>query len=131
MARFVVHRVNQSKWPPEEIPDEDHLYYRIHKNFLRTGGKIVGACFVPQGPALSCDWCKYSTSKETLNRAKVPYKNIVVSFVVRELREISLTVTHTPSQTNRAHTDVKDVRASYEQLEARDRMATFAVVVEP
>jgi hypothetical protein len=38
-------------WPTEQIPDEDQLYYRVHKTYLRLDEiepAAFTACFLPK-----------------------------------------------------------------------------------
>jgi len=92
----------------EDIGDIDKLYYRIHKTWIKDDGKIKSGAFIERGNGMSTDWEKYSIPENTRNRATSNSKlNGVVSFITGNLRKLTLTVQHTPSEDNRAHTDIK------------------------
>lgn len=99
-------------WPIEVIPNNSRLYYRIHQTFIRNG-KMVPSVFKERGEGESCgmstDWEKYSTPEESRNRAPIPEKNGIVSFIAGNLRDVNLEVIHAPSNHNRAHTNVKGI----------------------
>ena len=102
----------------EDIPSNDILYYRVHKTKIDQEEvdekkKIMLITFDPQtkgSTEMSTDWCKYSSSLDTQNRAKVPFDNGVLSFNVEDVRNAPypLVVRHDPTLTehfkNRAHT---------------------------
>ena len=94
----------------ENIPSTDRLFYRIHENQLGPNKKIVPGCFRQIGEgdsrSMSTDWEKYSTVQESLQRAKDPEKNSIVSFVKNDLNNKEFDVRHSPIAENRAHTDV-------------------------
>jgi hypothetical protein len=93
-------------WPKEVISDADHLYMRVHEVFVSDEGVAPGAFKDHQG-GMSTDWEKYSTPEETRQRAKEPLRNGVIQLVAGSVRGIpGLSVEHTPSLDNRAHTDV-------------------------
>ncbi len=98
-------------WPIEIIPDQDRLYYRVHKTFIKSHG-IEPAAFSnwPKGSSsISVDWAKYATSQETRARARKPGENAVVQFEAGKVRAIrGQRVEHSPDQEtdNRAHSDV-------------------------
>ena len=105
----MVEKTNVTKWIIEAIPNEDDLYYRIHKVFFEEDTTIIpSASFRPQGKSLSADWNKYSTPKKLLQRAINPEDNRIVEMNVGDVRVIPLTINHTPDYVgmNRAHTDV-------------------------
>lgn len=105
-------------WQPENIPDEDFLYMRVHKNWFQPKQNITGL-FKNHGDGMSTDWAYYSTPQETRNRVKQFGKNpedfAVIKMLVANVKNIEgQTVTHTPDipNNNRSHTDVfgeKDV----------------------
>lgn len=97
----------EMKWKSEHIPGPDMLYYRVHIGRARKG-RLTPTIFHEQGGSMSADWDKYSTPSETLSRAKKPPENGVVTLCVGSVREIGLTVVHSPdvAHENRAHTDV-------------------------
>ena len=98
------------EWIVEDVPNEDHLYMRVHKNYWR--GRVLPGVFREHGGGMSTDWCKYSTPETTRSRARKPSDNGVLSLPVGGVRSISgLSVMHTPDIeiNNRAHTDVKGI----------------------
>lgn len=103
-------------FPAEEIPDEDLLYMRVHKMWVRDDGSLrAGAfqerrdeCHPETPPGMSTEWEKYSSPAEARSRAKTPADNGVISLRAGSVREIDpLTVEHTPKKEVRAHTDVR------------------------
>lgn len=96
-----------NKWDVENIPDEDLLFYRVHKSLIRDGEPIPGA-FRDQGDAMSTDWSKYSTAIESQRRARVPEDNGIAELEAGRVRSIPQTVQHSPdpNTNNRAHTSV-------------------------
>ena len=105
----MVEKTNVTKWPIEDIPDEDDLYYRIHKEFFEEDTIIIpSASFRPQGNSMSTDWNKYSTPEKLNQRAKKPEDNRIVEMNVGDVRVIPLIINHAPDyvEMNRAHTDV-------------------------
>lgn len=116
-----------SPWEKEEIPNEDLLYMRVHKNHIGPDGSIYFIAFRKHGDpndpskerGMSTDWQKYSTAEECRQRAslygKDPNKYEVIQFNVGKVRDIpDQRVEHTPIYEpysnppifNRAHTDV-------------------------
>ncbi|OQX06372.1 MAG: hypothetical protein BWK80_50825 [Desulfobacteraceae bacterium IS3] len=93
-------------WDIEEIPDENKVFYRIHKGFLREGKLIPGA-FREIGDGMSVDWEKYSTPEDSICRAKIPEDNGIVSLIVGNIRKTDLEVSHKPSEKNISHSIVK------------------------
>jgi len=103
----------------ESIPDQDLLFFRVHKSYVRNGDIIPGA-FRDQGihplvRGMSTDWNKYSTPEESRWRARTPSDNGIASLDVGAVRAIpGLAVDHDPYWSNRAHTHVlgeKDTEA--------------------
>lgn len=98
-------------WPVEPIPDQDHIYCRVHQMYIKSDG-IFPAAFTnrPQGSeSMSVDWAKYTTPDETRARARKPIENAVVQFVVGQVRAIpGQRVEHSPDvlRGNRSHSDV-------------------------
>ena len=101
------------------IPNEDELFFRVHRSYLRDGEIIPGA-FRDQGDhpilrGMSTDWNRYSTAEESRKRARSPEDNGIVSLEVARVRAISgLEVDHDPQWRNRAHSHVngeKDAEA--------------------
>jgi hypothetical protein len=106
---------------PEEIPDGDQLYYRVHANFvLHTNGKLGPNCFKEKGGnGLSADWSKYSTPERTRNGMGVEKAANygIVSLPVGVVRRIeALTVVHAPRETNDAHSLVQGLSTGDELL---------------
>lgn len=108
-------------WPIETIPDEDKLFYRIHKNYIQDGQLIPGS-FREKGEGMSTDWDKYSTPIDAKNRAKVPADNGIVSFISGDIRRIGLEVKHDPICSpdeniyNRAHANIIGLSKNKEKL---------------
>ena len=98
----------------EDIPDEDLLYHRIHKNLLINckdneipAGAIRNTGFC-NPPGMSTDWSKYSTPTQTKDRGpQDPEKYKVISMPVGDVRIISeQSVEHTPTINNPAHSTI-------------------------
>lgn len=105
-------------WPSEEIPDQDLLYTRVHRNNM-VDGELTAAAFKIHGDGLSTDWAKHCFSvDDTRRRAKSPRDNAVVSFVAGDIRaDVRFAVVHTPIRPtaddpvgDRAHVDVRASR---------------------
>ena len=106
-----------NKWPTEEIPDTDVLYYRVHKTrYLETSRALPADTPKDELPPnlfkfikgdLSVDWSKYATPQESKDRARVPADNGIVEFEVGDARAQVHKVVHTPEQNNRAHSSVR------------------------
>ena len=112
-------------WPAEEIPDADSLYMRVHRNDV-VYGELKPGVFrnrpdptrPTRSPAMSTDWSRYATPKDTRARAlsSAPQDNGVISLNAGKVRGINRQrVEHTPKPTdptnpssrdNRAHTEV-------------------------
>ena len=97
-------------WQSENIPNEDFLFMRVHKqNFTAKYPTFSPGVFVNRGEGMSTDWSKYSTPSETQNRGKIPKDNAVIKMLVSDVRKIEgQIVTHTPDipKNNRSHTDI-------------------------
>ena len=100
-------------WKAESIPDIDILYMRVHKSYFFDGVLAPGV-FRDREEAMSTDWSKYSTARDTQMRARTPGDNSVIQFQTGHVREIPLTVRHTPdvARKNRAHSDVIGEKAT-------------------
>jgi hypothetical protein len=100
---------------PEEIPDEDRLYYRVHRSQLR-GERIHANVFRERDGAMSVDWEAYSTPHETRARGRQSADTYgVLAFVtgsIRGIRVPPLSVVHEPLASNRAHAGVHGINAS-------------------
>jgi hypothetical protein len=104
------------RWPVEEIPDDDTLYMRVHRQWMNDGSVLPG-CFQNRPDeatgAMSSDWAKYATTEETRQRARRPEMNAVIALNAGQVRAIpEQHVVHSPVQhdpvlpDNRAHTDI-------------------------
>jgi hypothetical protein len=96
-------------WPVENIPNEDFLFFRLHRCYMQFDEEIPQGAFRDQDGGMSTDWEKYSTPEETQKRAKKspPEDNGVLRLNVGGVREIKpLSVEHSPDPENRAHTEV-------------------------
>ncbi len=99
-------------WPTEVIPDEDSLFMRVHRNYIKDGQPIPGT-FRNHGEGdqdgMSTDWSKYSTAEQTKQRATNPlWQGGVIKMRVEKVREIpQQKVQHAPLDDNRSHTNVK------------------------
>lgn len=96
-------------WPIEVIPDGDHLYKRVHRDFIKGNG-IPPRAFTnrPKGSkSMSVDWAKYSTPEESRARAKEPTKNAVVEAAAGQVRAVpGQIVEHSPIEKTRSHSGV-------------------------
>ena len=116
-------------WPAEQIPDQDRLFMRVHKNWRKADGTIATAAFKNHGEGMSTDWQKYANPQGTRQRAKQPGDNAVVKLHVGSVRQLpGQEVEHTPDveQHNRAHTDV--VGAKDEEVRMKLRRIAEIVV---
>ncbi len=125
-------KANLIKWKVEYIPDEDDLYYRMHKQYFEENLEIIPASgFRPIGNSLSTDWSKYSTSEESRLKAKKPEENRIIQMNVGDVREVPLKVQHNPSVkfNNRAHTDVFGLVGipKSELNEKRMKLSSFSI----
>jgi len=109
VAICLADRVVLMDWLPEPIPDEDRLYHRVHKTWIKPG-RIEPAAFQnsPRGSdSMSVDWAKYATPQETRARAKKPIENAVIQLEAGLVRAVpGQKVEHSPSSDNRSHSDV-------------------------
>jgi len=104
-------------FPIEDIPDSALLYFRVHKMYIDDEGEVNVGVFREQEDgdqkSMSTDWEKYSTPEQTKQRAPKPNLNGVVHFIAGNLRNLTLSVIHSPInpnppiKANQAHTDVK------------------------
>ena len=96
----------------EDIPGRDRLFYRVHDNALKQGGKIHPGCFKQQGEGdergMSMDWERYSSAQDCRNRAREPRANSIVSFVKDVIGRIDgVGVFHAPTPDNQSHTNAR------------------------
>lgn len=97
-----------------DIPDEHHVYMRVHKqniDFKATNPNrmIRPVAFDAKGEGgLSVDWSEYSTAQQTLERAKVPESNGVISMPISGIRAnpLPLSVLHRPEEANYSHSEI-------------------------
>jgi hypothetical protein len=106
-------------WPVEEVPDNDRLFMRIHKNHL-TNDDFLLMVFRNRGRGMSTDWEKYATPDQTKGRAKEPQDNAVISMVAGDVRRVPRqSIEHDPQPENRAHTEVAGEKDKKKNPEAR------------
>lgn len=102
-------------WDPEEIPPDDHLYYRVPAE--RTPqNRLQPSIFHEPGDSksMSMDWSKYRTPRATLQAGRrSPDTYGVVTLPVGRVRTVGLEVSHTPDEEheNRGHCDVLGLSA--------------------
>jgi hypothetical protein len=125
-----------SVWREEEIPNESLLYMRAHQVYKKTDGTLKPGVFKDQGDSMSTDWDRYSTPQETLDRARVPAQNAVISLNVGEVRAIDpLSVKHDlrdvdGQPVHRAHTSVFGEKTPEVRLKLR-RIHGWAIPFTP
>lgn len=94
----------------QPIPDEDTLYYRVHVGeYLRSRGVVVGGMFASSQGSMSTSWSRYADPEEARSRdaAQAPGFYGVIALPVGCVRGIDgMTVEHSPTTKNYAHTDV-------------------------
>ena len=126
----------------EDIPNEDYLYYRVHKKEVRNG-KVPPGCFSEKGDGnekgMSTDWSRHSTPEEALNRPTSRYldgdrtqTHGIISLIVGKVREIEgIQVIHAPRSYNIAHTHICGIPPQDPtKTEVRSKLAriyTFAI----
>ena len=119
-------------WPSEEIPDDNSLWMRVHRQRVRNG-EIRPNAFVnrpTETDGMSTNWEKYATPQQTQNDANVPNDNAVIQLIVGEVRKLpGQTVDHTPDieRNNRAHTDVFGEKSE----EVRVKLSRICKIVIP
>ena len=120
-----------TSWPKERVPDSDHLFMRVHSQWIKDKKPSVGA-FQNRGDGMSTDWDKYSTPEETLRRApRDPSKNEVIKMQVGAVRQVpGQSVDHTPLAENRAHTDVSGEKDTEARMKLR-RICDWAIPLAP
>jgi len=102
----------EPKWEGEEIPDEDFLFMRVHRDYWDDEGEPIPKAFRNHPKkigGMSTDWQKYSTPEETRQRGREGAANIVIQLLTGTVRKIpDQSVVHTPDieNNNRAHSDV-------------------------
>jgi hypothetical protein len=116
-------------WPSEEIPDDNSLWMRVHRQRVRDG-EIRPNAFVNRGDGMSTNWEKYATPQQTQDDANSPNDNAIVQLIVGEVRKLpGQTVKHTPDigRNNRAHTDVFGEKSE----EVRVKLSRICKIVVP
>ena len=96
------------KWEIEEVPNNDEIYMRVHRQFFRDG-ELRPNAFRDHEGSISTNWQKYSTPQATLCQGKNPPDNGILSMNVGRIRNCHiLSVIHAPDipMRNRAHTNV-------------------------
>ena len=110
-------------WPVEEIPDNDILFYRVHRIYIRAE-KLKPKVFQERGTGdekgMSTNWNLYSTAQDVQDQAKIPSDNGVIEFSVSALRNVDLNVNHKPLDNNRSHTNVNGLPDDLDDLEIRN-----------
>jgi hypothetical protein len=104
----------------EEIPDEDLLYMRVHKNWIRDGELNPGTFRNNEG-GMSTAWSKYSDPEQPRIRViaydKEPDKYGILGMNVGDVRNIpDQVVIHKPLDDNRSHTDVEGVKETKQRV---------------
>lgn len=94
----------------EEIPDDDFLLMRVHKNHISPEG-LMPIAFREHEGGMSTDWAKYSSAIQTRNRVvnygKDPLNYGVVNLHVQKVRLLdNQSVIHRPIPENYSHTDI-------------------------
>ncbi len=95
----------------EHIPDPDRIFMRMHEGGLTVTRQFHPGIFREHDGAMSVDWEKYSSAKETRSRAKKnPGQNGVIALVAGDVRGIEgLSVEHEPIRSNRAHSGIHGI----------------------
>ena len=119
-------------WPTEDIPDNDLLFMRAHRNYFEDDGSLGIGVFrnrPTEQDGMSTDWEKYSTPQEARDRARTPRDNAILKMVAGDVRRIpSQTVVHEPDPHNRAHTEVfGDKKATPEVRVLFGRIFEYAI----
>jgi len=110
-----------SRYQKEPIPDNDYLYQCVHLTFINEC-KLNPGVFCDHKGAMSTDWSKYSTPKESQLRAKQPEKNGIIQLMAGNIREIpNQRLEHEPENDNQAHTNIygekdPEVRVKYSRI---------------
>ena len=127
-----------SGWPKEEIPDDDYLYLRVHRNH-QSHGELGFAAFRDRPPppdqagksGMSTHWSRYATPESAQARAKSPENIGVVRMPVGGVRAIPrLSVEHTPLAEDRSHSDVLGPKDTESRLQLK-RVCEWVVPTPP
>lgn len=118
-------------WPQEQIPDNDILFRRVHRNELRNGMPIPRV-FRNDGLGMSTGWNKYSSAEEACQRGRQAADMYgVIEMTVGDVRNIpGQLVYHTPDlvNNNRAHSDVTGDKDEEVRIKFR-RIYRFAISI--
>jgi hypothetical protein len=120
--------------PIEYIPDADSVFMRAHQIHFRNGDLQPGVFKAQGGTGMSSDWSKYSSARETKERAKKPSENAVLRLMVGRIRTIpdfGLEVKHVPLPGNKAHAETELPDKREDLTEVRLRLLPLAVVEIP
>jgi hypothetical protein len=119
-------------WAVEPIPDQDHLYCRVHQMYIKLD-ELAPAAFTnrPTGSeSMSVDWAKYTTPEGTRARARKPLENAVVQFVAGQVRAVpEQHVEHSPVESNRSHSAVVGRKTEKVRM-ALSRICTLVIPLE-
>lgn len=101
----------------DNILDEQYVYMRVHKqniDFKATSPnrRIRPVAFDAKGDGgLSVDWSEHSTPQQSLERAKAPESNGIISMPIIGIRAnpLPLSVVHAPDETNFSHCEISGI----------------------
>ena len=127
----------QVVWPKENIPDNNCVFMRAHRQHFSLG-ELGHGVFRRRKEGLSVDWDRYSTAEKTRDRANSdPNDNAVISLLVSCIRKIQpLAVEHDPislppEKRNRAHSLIRNLPKAADLTEARFKLRKCAHIVIP
>ena len=74
----------------ENIPDQDNLYFWIHRQYLRKNpNKVPKSCIKYQGDSFSNFWSKYCATPEMArDKARTPFDNAIGNYNVGDVRNV-------------------------------------------
>ena len=121
-------------WPVETIPDEDHLYMRVHRTQIDPDGEPYPHAFKNQPTetdGMSTDWDRHGNPASTQKGARHPPEEYaIIRLPVGATRAIpQQTVVHEPLPSNRAHTEVFGPKKK--PTEVRERFMQIYQMVVP
>lgn len=96
-------------WDPEEIPEDDDLYTRVHQTWKGNDGSVSVKGFQFRDGERSADWEKYADPEETrAGHPENPAEEYGVASVAAAdvYSEDSLDLEHAPRPDNRAHSNI-------------------------
>lgn len=115
------------------IEDDDKLYYRVFKRYVR-GGRISPGAFKfkdesPKDP-FSTDAKKLTTARDSINRARADLRSglAMICFMARSPREQGFRVWNDPELGNNAHCSVASEHKEDRAIELA--MAAWAVDID-